>query len=320
MVIQVMTHNVRYHMRGQTNTANRYPTGAWFALATLAMWLGASGSHSHAQERLAGPDVQEIADGLFVITTSAGNTAARVTPEGVVLVHATIPGDRGALAAHLREISDRPLSHIVYTHHHRDGFDEGEPVPRRVKIVAHANTRRHLTQDGPHARPDVVFASTLSVFTGGVEVRVHHLGRGHTDGDAVVHFPDLRAIHTGDLVVTGVPFIDYDSGGSTAEWVTTLGEMLTLEFDIVIPGRGPILTRGDVQSFRDKLVTLRARMAQLIQEGISKEDVARHLVTHDLEWVVDPTGPFASESLPGLYDEISGTVRDGTAGNRTRGR
>ena len=38
----------------------------------------------------------------------------------------------------------------------------------------------------------VVFTDETSVFLGGREVRAHYFGRGHTNGDAVIYFPDAR--------------------------------------------------------------------------------------------------------------------------------
>ena len=65
---------------------------------------------------------------------------------------------------------------------------------------------------------------------------MRHFGRGHTNGDTVIFFPDLRTVHSGDLVIDGMPVIDYDNGGGALEFVTTLERMLALGFDTVIPG------------------------------------------------------------------------------------
>jgi glyoxylase-like metal-dependent hydrolase (beta-lactamase superfamily II) len=54
------------------------------------------------------------------------------------------------------------------------------------------------------------------VFLGGKEVRAEYLGRGHTNGDAVVYFPALKTLHTGDLMAGSTPLIDY--GGGEAWW------------------------------------------------------------------------------------------------------
>jgi glyoxylase-like metal-dependent hydrolase (beta-lactamase superfamily II) len=47
----------------------------------------------------------------------------------------------------------------------------------------------------------------MALVLGGVEVRLSWLGRGHTNGDTVIYFPDLKTVHVGDLVIDGMPVI-----------------------------------------------------------------------------------------------------------------
>ena len=51
---------------------------------------------------------------------------------------------------------------------------------------------------------------------------MRYFGRGHTNGDAMVYFPALRVLHTGDLMAGTSPLIDYGGGGSLKEWAATL--------------------------------------------------------------------------------------------------
>ncbi|MDP8991047.1 MAG: MBL fold metallo-hydrolase [Acidobacteriota bacterium] len=74
-------------------------------------------------------------------------------------------------------------------------------------------------------------------------MRAHFYGRGHTNGDAVVYFPLLKVIHTGDLMAGTSPLVDYNAGGSVIEWTKTLDGAMQLDFDTVIPGHGPV-TKG----------------------------------------------------------------------------
>ncbi len=46
-------------------------------------------------------------------------------------------------------------------------------------------------------------------------------------GDAVVHFPSERVIHTGDLLVSsGAPFCDTAYGGRIKDWDSTVRKIL----------------------------------------------------------------------------------------------
>jgi glyoxylase-like metal-dependent hydrolase (beta-lactamase superfamily II) len=124
----------------------------------------------------------------------------------------------------------------------------------------------------------------------------------------VIYFPDLRTVHTGDLVVWGkrsqgttlTPNMDYAAGnGSGKEWVATLDKLLALDFDAAIPGHGPVLTKAEVRTFRDKMQTLNERMTTFIRGGGKKPDIASRVKVDDLGW------PFPDGGLNGLYDELS---------------
>jgi len=136
---------------------------------------------------------------------------------------------------------------------------------------------------------------------------MHHFGRGHTNGDAVVYFPDLRAVHTGDLFVFGErldgstlsPFWDFGNGGSVLEWPATLTRLLALDFDTVIPGHGPILSKDDIRIFRSKLETVIDRVRAEVAAGATRDDIASRVETADLDW------PLAPVRLQNVFDEVT---------------
>jgi glyoxylase-like metal-dependent hydrolase (beta-lactamase superfamily II) len=130
---------------------------------------------------------------------------------------------------------------------------------------------------------------------------VLHLGRAHTGGDSVVYFPDVRVVATSDAVTTGTqgPLADYAGGGSFAEWTAVLDAMLKLDFDTAIPGAGPVLSRADVQGFRTKFTTVMTRASELVQKGVTKEQLLMQLKTDDIGWA--PRVP----QIDPFYEELS---------------
>ena len=152
--------------------------------------------------------------------------------------------------------------------------------------------RENFLRNKQPGAPRVVFTDQASVFLGGTEVRAYYFGRGHTNGDAVIYFPDLRVIHTGDLITEGMPVMDYRNGASAVEWVKVLDAILELDFDTVIPGHGPLLTKERVRSDRQKLVTMNQRMSELVKKGVPKETVFSQLKLDELGWdhTVVPSG------------------------------
>ena len=157
-------------------------------------------------------------------------------------------------------------------------------------------------QDAP---PRLVFSDETAVYLGGVEVRAFYMGTGHTDGDAVVYYPDLRTLQSGDLLHEVAPFIDHANGGSSRGWVATLNNMLELDFDTAIPGHGSIMDRDDVVAFRNQMEAVRERMTILIRNGALRRDVGEGIISQDLSWTLEPRGLFMSRSIAGLYNEIA---------------
>lgn len=252
------------------------------------------------------PGIEALAEDLYVVTGYGGNVVARVTPEGVV-VAGELTAAADTIAATIAGVTDQPVRYLLRTHRH-DGEPAALPAPwRDARRVAPEQPERLPHGAGarsPQEATDLTFTRGLSLFLGGAEVRLHHFAPAHTGSDTAVLFPDPGVLYAGDLVVRGMPFIDYAAGGSSRGWVETLDGILALEFETAVPGTGPALTKRDVQVFRDRFVTLRMRMLQLLYRGVAREDALPLLETSDLDWPLVAGRPFAERSLAALYDEL----------------
>ena len=203
-------------------------------------------------------------------------------------------------------MTDQPIRYVINTHHHGDHAGGNVGFIDSADVIAHENARKNMIPQRPGgAAAPRLHRPGRAVHLGGVEVRAHHLGRGHTNGDSVIYFPDLRTVHGGDLLHGTAPFIDYANGGSSKEWVGVLDGILALDFDTAIPGHGSVMTRADVEAFRDQFLAVRARMRELIDGGLAKEDAPARIVTPELSWTTAENGLFMRRSVPGFYDEIA---------------
>lgn len=268
----------------------------------LAALTAAAGE---AQDDLA---MERVEDGLHVIYGSGGNVGVRVTPEGVILIDDKFPRNFARIQELVSEVSDQPVRYVLNTHHHGDHVGGNVEFIEIAEIIAHHNARENMVRGDQDAPPRVVFHERTAVHLGGVEVRAYHMGRGHTDGDAVIYFPDLRTVHAGDLLHGTAPFIDYGNGGTSRGWVSTLNNILALDFDTAIPGHGRVMSRDDVVSFRNQMEAVRARMAELIRSGMPRSRAPERIRTPDLSWTMAEDGLFMRRSIPGFYDEIAAEV------------
>jgi cyclase len=257
--------------------------------------------------------ITKLKDGLYVIpgydgVATGGNVAVRVTDDGIVVVDSKIPALYSDIVDKVKSVSAQPIRYLLNTHQHGDHTGSNAQFPKTTEILMHRNARINMLKGKLSGPGRIVYTDQQSVFLGNVEVQMHYMGRGHTNGDSVIYFPDLRTVHTGDLVVWGkrsqgtilTPFMDYAAGnGSGREWVATLDKLLALDFDAAIPGHGPVLTKDDVRAFRNKMQTLNERMTALIKGGGKKSDIAARIKLDDLNW------PFQPDALSGLFDELS---------------
>jgi cyclase len=253
--------------------------------------------------------IQPVKEGLYAIFGSGGNVGVRVTSEGVILVDDKYPQNFEEIQRLVARVSDLPVRYVINTHQHGDHTGGNASFLPIAEVIAHQNARDNMIRGDQEGPPRVVFTDQTAVYLGGVEVRAYYMGTGHTNGDAVVYYPDLHTVQGGDLLHGTAPFIDYANGGSSRGWVSTLNHMLELDFDTAIPGHGDIMTRDDVIAFRNQMEAVRARMAGLIRGGLRADQAADRIVTTDLSWTMAPEGLFMTRSIPGFYDEVAEEVR-----------
>ena len=258
-----------------------------------------------AQDRLS---IAEVKDGLHVITGPGGNIGVRVTAEGVILIDDKYPQDFDEIQSLVATVSDLPVKYVINTHHHGDHSGSNASFLQVADVIAHKNARDNMIrgdQDGP---PRLIYTNQTSVFLGGAEVRVYYMGRGHTNGDSVVYFPDLKTVHGGDLLHGTAPFIDYANGGSSRGWVNTMNNILSLDWNTAIPGHGEVMGRRDVLNFRNQMESVRIRMAELVRQGLVAGDAQEAIKDPNLSWTQAENGLFMNRSIPGFYEEIAGEL------------
>lgn len=254
--------------------------------------------------------IEQVKDGLYAIIGSGGNVGVRVTDEGVILIDDKFPQNFAEIQSLVSQVSDQPVRYVLNTHHHGDHSGGNVEYIEIAEIIAHQNARDNMVRGDQDAPPRLVFTDQTAVYLGGVEVRAFYMGRGHTNGDAVIYFPDLKTVHGGDLLHGTAPFIDYGNGGSSKGWVSTMNNILALDFDTAIPGHGAIMNRDDVVNFRNQMEAVRARMAGLIRSGMPKSEASDRIRTQSISWTLAENGLFMRRSIPGFYDEIAAELRE----------
>jgi glyoxylase-like metal-dependent hydrolase (beta-lactamase superfamily II) len=244
------------------------------------LWL------AYTQTPTAGPvlSIRKLKEDLYVIAwaqgVGGGNVAVYVTSEGVILVDDMFDRNHDEILEKVKSVTSMPVRYVLNSHQHDDHAGGNAKMMTSAEVIGHERLRANMMRLNQPGAPRVTFSKELSVFLGGKEVRMLHLGRGHTGGDAIIYFPELKVIHTGDLFLTNPPqpFIDFAQGGSAAEWSGTLDQALKLDFDTAIPGHGPVSDRAGILKFQADFNTMKNRVQSMVHAGASKEDISKTLV------------------------------------------
>lgn len=218
-------------------------------------------------------------DGQFV----GGNISVLIGDDGVVLIDDGLPTTGPALLAAIAKLTDDPVDFLINTHVHGDHVGSNATLHMHgATIIAHDNIRKRLldaTGDDAvpkEALPEITFADAVTFYLNGQKAHVSHVRNAHTDGDAIIHFPDVNVIHAGDVVFNRLfPFVDLDSGGSVEGFLAAQDKIIAMSDadTIIIPGHGALASRADIVLARDVLADSQARVRVLVEDGMSEDEV-----------------------------------------------
>src|SRR5215470_11315268 len=153
--------------------------------------------------------IEEVKEDLYMISGEGGNVAVYVTSDGVLLVDDMFDRNHADILAQVKSVTDQPIRYVINTHQHDDHAGGDAKMLPIAEVIAHRNARANLTDikqpyyedtpGTPIGLPRITFSDETAVYLGGKEVRAKYFGRGHTGGDAIIYFPELGVIHSGDL-------------------------------------------------------------------------------------------------------------------------
>lgn len=246
--------------------------------------------------------IQKVKQDLYVIAGGAGNVAVYLTDDGVILVDDMFEQNYEDIMAKVKSVTGQPIKYVLNTHQHDDHSGGNVKMLPMAEVIAHKNVRTNMVNLKQPGLPRLTFSDETSVYLGGKEVQARYYGRGHTNGDAVIYFPALKLIHTGDLFLTNppLPFIDYANGGGAVEWTKTLDEILKIDFDTAIPGHGPVSNREGILKWRADFENMRARVSAMVHQGKGKDEVSKTLVD-EFHW---PAGGLAIQQVDAFIAEM----------------
>lgn len=270
----------------------------WWCFALLGLTLPA----------LAAPEllpVDEVADGVFVIPASLAdatpenygrvvNSGFLVGRDGVIVIDSGANHRHGqAILATVARVTPKPVKLLINTHPHpQNVLGNSAFAERGIPILATAATaaamdercpnclaslRQSVGDEAMHATriqlPDTTVVASQALEIVGRQLRLLQLGHGHTEGDLAVLDEASATLFSGDLIYSGQ--IPHLSEANTSGWIAGLDRLAGLPIRILIPGRGPVGSAGDIAPIRRYLSELEQSVSVAYQEGRSADEATR---------------------------------------------
>ncbi len=160
----------------------------------------------------------------------------------------------------IRAVTDKPIKYVVMSHYHAVRV-LGASAYGAEQVIASQGTYDLIVERGEADMrseierfprlfqavesipgltwPTIVFKEEMTLWMGRLEVRIMHVGRGHTKGDTIVWLPREKVLFSGDLVEYGAT--PYTGDAYLREWPATLDRLRALGPEKLVPGRGDAL-------------------------------------------------------------------------------
>jgi len=244
--------------------------------------------------------VQQVSDHAYYVQGEAGmatenegfisNAGFVVTNEGVVLFDALgTPSLAWTLLQKIREITDKPITHMIVSHYHADHiyglqvFKEAgakiiAPVgahtylgsetaanlldDRMMSLEPWVNEQTHLVP------PDQIIDKATRFSLGDLTFEMNYLGSAHSDGDLTLFIPEEGVLFSGDIIFEGrVPFV---GDADTKVWLSKLKELETDGLKVLVPGHGPHAQDPNqaVRMTREYVAHLRSVMGKAVEDMV----------------------------------------------------
>jgi glyoxylase-like metal-dependent hydrolase (beta-lactamase superfamily II) len=208
-----------------------------------------------------------LSENAYAYTTEGDpNTGVVVGDDGVMVIDTqATPAMAQDVIRRIRQVTDKPIKYVVLSHYHAVRV-LGASAYQPREIIASEATLEMIRERGKEDMaseigrfprlfrdvesipgltwPTLTFAQEMTVWMGKLEVRISHVGAGHTRGDSIVWLPAQKVLFSGDLVEYNAGI--YTGDAQLAEWPATLDRLAALKPERLVPGRGAaMMTAAD---------------------------------------------------------------------------
>jgi cyclase len=259
-------------------------------LCTLCCLVVSASAQQQASTQRQAPlpiSVEKIKGNIFQVKGGSGaNTGFFVADKEVVVIDAKMTEESAKqMIDEIKKITSHPVTKIILTHSDGDHVNGLVGFPPGLEIISHDNTRDDMLKafesDQQRAYlPTTTFSDRLSLHVGSgkntTRLDVLYFGPAHTNGDAVVFFPQEKVAFIGDLMFLGRdPLIHRAKNGTSFGLVKVLKALLSLDAETYASGHNELTTKKEIVGYLQSVVDKQDKIQTMVKNGWSLEDVKK---------------------------------------------
>ena len=266
-----------------------------------AMFIAAAPAFAQDAKR----SITKIAGDLYRFQNNFHYSVFLVTRDGIIVTDPINADAARWLQNELKARFNLPIKYLVYSHDHRDHIAGGEVFASEATVVAHEKARAAIVgEQRPTAVPDLTFSDRMTLTLGGKSVELVYLGRSHSDNMIVMHFPEERAVFTVDFIsVNRLPYMNL-SDAYFPDWIEAVKKVEAMDFDVLVPGHGPLGTKADATEHRRYLQALYDAVLDAARKGESLDEMKKS-INLDAYKHLGMYGKWRDLNIEGMYRQVS---------------
>jgi glyoxylase-like metal-dependent hydrolase (beta-lactamase superfamily II) len=223
-------------------------------------------------------DLQEIKEGVYILSANGYNVMFMTTGEGIIVVDAPISiGDKIFKA--ISEVTNEPIKYLIYSHAHRDHIAAAHLFQPDIEIIAEKNTGDILkaVNDPERPIPTITFVDNTTLTVGDKTLQLTYPGQYHQRGNIFIYVPEQKIIMVVDQLTPGeVPWKHLAATPEVPALMRSYDQVLEYDFDVYVPGHGNTGTKKDVNLQKEYVTDLKNN-SQLAINNVNFTEVTKNI-------------------------------------------